>query len=533
MTTGYDYIVVGAGSAGCVLANRLSQDDGCRVLLIEAGGDADTRLVPIPGAAPRLQNSQMDWSYMTVPQHELMGRRLAYPRGRVVGGSSVLNFMIHVRGNAGDFDDWEKNGCVGWSFKEVLPYFKRLESSSGLSGEYHGKDGPIAVCKNKNAHRLCLTFIEAAQSVGATLNTDFNGESQWGSGYFESTLKDGKRCSSDTAYLNPVISRPNLDVLKKSVVLRLIINRNRAMGVECSLGGKKQKLFYATQEVVVSAGAVGSPKLLMDSGIGPADHLMRNGISVNLDLPAVGKNLQDHLYVGSVFGTVRNPNETYGEIVETFEDALTDFQENRNGPLATVGMDAGAFFAVDPGQSQPQCQSFFVPSVSEIFRSDGKLPRSSFYLGGYTCRPMSRGTITLSSENPLDPPNIDPNFLTADYDIRTAIAQLKWNYEVLNAKPFDKIRSGPPQPEFQNDTEIELFVRQMANSAWHPVGTCRMGTSIDTVVGPDLSVHGIDQLSICDASVMPSIVSGNTNAATIMIAEKGSDLIRGRISQVS
>lgn len=529
MGEGYDYVIVGAGSAGCVLANRLSEDSSCSVALVEAGGEPDPRLAHVPGAATWMQNTRSDWAFTTVPQKELFDRKIAYPRGRVLGGTSILNFMIYVRGNAGDYDQWAQMGNTGWSYEDVLPYFCKAESNAKFQDDYHGQDGPLSVETNAHIHPLCETFIEAAVSLGVPFNPDFNGKSQWGCGYYQATLKNGKRASTAAAYLDPVRDRPNLTVIKNAHVLRINIEGGRATGIECVLDGRQVETIRANAQIVLSAGSIGSPHLLMLSGVGPAEHLRQHEIDAVLDNPDVGQHLEDHLGGSTVSAYLRDPDAVYGKVAQSFDAALEEFENSGGGVLATLQLDAGAFFSVDPGFEYPQCQTFFAPGIAEYYRSDGVPDVSRITAGGYICKSKSRGSVTLASSNPLDAPLIDPNYLSDPDDLRVQIEHVKWNLDLLNAKPFEKVREGMAQPAFKDDSEIETFIRQNASTIWHPTGTCRMGAEGSSVVSPELEVHGIENLSVCDASVMPTMVSGNINAPVIMVAEKGADLIKARV----
>lgn len=524
----FDYVIVGAGSAGCVLANRLSEDAACNVLLIEAGGEPDPRLSEIPGAASWMQNTRSDWAFMTTPQRELFDRRIPYPRGKVVGGTSILNYMVYVRGNAGDYDQWAQMGNRGWSFDDVLPYFKRAESNSDISDQYHGQDGPLSVETNQHRHPLCETFIEAAVSMGVPFNPDFNGATQAGCGYYQATLRNGRRCSTADAYLDPARERRNLTLATNALVTSILIDKNRAVGVEYFAEGRHSEVARAEKEIILAAGAIGSPHLMMLSGLGAADHLSSHGIEVQADLPGVGQNLEDHLGPGPMSARVKDPDAVFGQVPTSFEDALVEFEKTGGGILATHYLDAGAFFSVNPGENYPSCQTFLIPGVAEFYRLDGAPDRSRFCMGGYPCRPRSRGSVTLASANPLDPPVIDPNYLSDPDDLRVLIEHVKWNRNILNAKPFDHIREGMAVPDTDDKDELATFVRQNASTIWHPTSSCRMGMDERAVVGSDLRVHGLEGLSICDASVMPTIVSGNTNAPVIMIAEKGADLVKDR-----
>lgn len=498
------------------------------MLLVEAGGEPDPRLAHVPGAASWMQNTRSDWSFTTTPQSELFDRKIPYPRGRVIGGSSILNYMVYVRGNAGDYDQWAQMGNTGWSYQDVLPYFKKAENNARFGDDYHGRDGPLSVETNTHVHPLGELFIEAATSLGIPFNPDFNGATQWGCGYYQATLKNGRRSSTASAFVDPVRDRMNLTVLKDTHVLRVLVKIGRATGIDCIVEGRELQTFHAEREVILSAGSIGSPHILMLSGIGPADHLRKHGIDPILDNPEIGQNLEDHLGPGSVWANVRDPDAVYGKVAQSFEDALEEFERTGGGILATHHLDFGAFFAVDPGHEYPQCQTFMTPGVAEFYRVDGIPDRSRFCMGGYPCKAWSRGSVTLSSANPFDPPVIDPNYLAEPDDLRVLIEHVKWNQMILNADALAKVRDGPAQPEFKDDREVEAFVRRTASTIWHPTGTCRMGQEGNAVVSPELAVHGIENLSVCDASIMPTMVSGNINAPTIMIAEKGSDLIKAR-----
>ncbi|MER9971855.1 GMC family oxidoreductase N-terminal domain-containing protein [Mesorhizobium sp. M0060] len=524
----FDYIIVGAGSAGCVLANRLTEDADCRVLLIEAGGEADTRLSNIPGAASWMQNSKSDWAFSTTHQPELFDRRIAYPRGRVVGGSSILNYMVYIRGNSGDYDQWAQFGNHGWSYDDVLPYFIRAEANTALDDMYHGTGGPLSVETNAYRHPLCEKFIEAAVSVGHRFNPDFNGAVQAGCGYYQATLRNGRRCSTALAYLDPALARPNLTIVKEALVTRIIVEKGRAQGVEYFAGGRRLEIARTDGEVILAAGAIGSPHLLMLSGLGPADHLKAKSVEVVADLPGVGQDLQDHISPGSITGWVKDPDAFYSQVALKFDDAVTEFEETGGGLLATHYLDVGAFMSVDPGEAYPSLQTFFYPGISEFFRTDGVPDRRRFGIGGYVCRPGSRGSVTLASGSPLDPPIIDPNYFSDPNDLRRSIELVRKDREILNAAPFDDIRLGNATPDTDDPKEIATFIRQNALTTWHPTSSCRMGIDDRAVVGPDLRVKGLEGLSVCDASVMPSMVSGNINAPVIMIAEKGADILRSR-----
>jgi choline dehydrogenase-like flavoprotein len=511
-----------------VLARRLSEEPASSVLLIEAGGEPHPRLAHVPGAASWIQGTRADWAFTTTPQKELFDRRIPYPRGRVVGGTSVLNYMVYIRGNAGDYDKWAQMGNRGWSYQDVLPYFRKAEANAVIDDDYHGREGPLSVETTRHRHPLCDTYIEAAVSLGVPFNPDFNGASQAGCGFYQATLRDGRRCSAANAYLDPVRTRPNLTLAKHALVTQILVKNGRATAVEFLDGGRTPVSVHAQKEIVLAAGAIGSPHIMMLSGLGPADHLRANDIVAEIDLPGVGQDLQDHFGPGEVGARLKDPTSVIGQVPSRFEDALADFEATGRGILATHFLDVGAFLSIDPGEEYPSLQTFFYPGIAEFFRTDGAPDCSHMYCGGYPCRPRSRGSVTLASGNPLDPPVIDPNYLADPYDMRKLIELLRWDRAVLNAKPFDSIRDGLATPETDDAGELSTFVRRNGSTIWHPTSTCRMGTDDRAVIGPDLRVKGVEGLSVCDASVMPEMVSGNTNAPTIMLAEKGADLIKTR-----
>lgn len=520
----FDYIIVGAGSAGCVIANRLSADPTCRVLLIEAGGEPDTNLATIPGAAMYLWGSTLDWAYSTTPQRQLFGRRIPYPRGRAVGGTSVLNLMMHVRGNRGDYDRWAAMGNLGWGYDDVLPYFRRSEGNTAFTDDYHATDGPLGVQTNAHRHPLCERFVKAAQSIGIPYNPDFNGAVQEGCGYFQATLKDGRRCGSKEAFIDPIRARSNFTLLRHAFVFRLMITQGRARGVEVFANGQVQRI-EADSEVILAAGAIGSPHLLMLSGIGAATHLAAHGIPVIADLPGVGQDLQDHIGGGTVSATLKEPLDLGGRAAD-FSAALAEFDNTGAGLLAAHHLDAGAFLRLDASDPDPDFEAVFTPGIAEFYRAEGKPDRSHVYLGGWVSRPQSRGAVTLASADPLDHPLIDPNYFADPRDLQLTVEGVRRRVAILNAGPFDDIRLGRADPADMDEAALELRVRRSATTIWHPTSTCRMGTDRRAVVGPDLHVHGIQNLRVCDASVMPTMVSANTNATVLMIGEKASDLVR-------
>lgn len=522
----FDFIIIGAGAAGCVLAHRLTEDPACRVLLLEAGGEDDDPAIRIPAFYGRLQDSPCDWGDRTVPQANLFGRRLYLPQGRVLGGSSSINYMIYIRGNRGDYDGWRDLGNEGWGYDDVLPYFLKSEGNQTLSGQYHGIAGPLIVASHPRPNPLVERYLDAAQKAGIPFNPDFNGTSQEGCGPLQATLAKGSRCSAADAYLRPARSRPNLSVVTHAQATRLQLNGARAVGVEyLHFGTVKQA--HAANEVIVSAGALRSPQLLMLSGIGPKAELEQMGIRVRLDLPGVGKNLQDHLHT-RVRCEVTQP-VTFAPLPEEKKvSALRQYESTKTGPLCSNFLEAGAFVKSKSDEEFPGLQLFFLMMLAPDYPEAGAPDRQGVTFTSYVNRPLSRGEVALASADPLDRPVINFNYLSDPDDMRCAVAGVHWNLRILYAKPFDDIRGEEiaPGAKLRTDADLERFVRRTASTTWHLAGTCKMGIDEMAVVDPALRVRGIAGLRVVDASVMPTVVSGNTCAPTVMIAEKAADLIR-------
>ena len=522
---GFDYIVVGAGSAGSVLANRLSTNPKIRVLLLEAGGSDNSIYVRMPAGIANLGGPRFNWGYETAPQAAMKGRRMYWPRGRLLGGSSSVNAMVYMRGQPADYDHWRQLGNAGWSYADVLPYFKKAERNERLRDDFHGSDGPLNVAERPYTNPLSDVFVEAAEQAGLPFNPDFNGASQLGCGLFQVTQKDGRRWSAATAYLHPAAARKNLTVLTKAQATRVIVENGCAAGVEYARGRRKY-VARAAQEVVLAGGAINSPQLLLLSGVGPAGELRSLGLQVTVDLPGVGKNLQDHLNVNIVQRAKRGTTlDGKSRGLSSIGVAL-EYLLYRTGPGTSNIAEAGAFAVGDLGAATPDIQYHFIPA-QVVDHARTILDGDGVTLHACCLRPHSRGEIRLASTDPLQVPVIDPNYLAADYDLKVLLAGLRLGREILAAPAFTPWLEEEriPGPGVRSSADLEDFIRATAETEYHPVGTCKMGSDAMAVVDETLRVRGVERLRVIDASVMPAIVSGNTNAPVIMIAEKGAEMM--------
>ena len=513
---------MGAGSAGCVLAARLTEDPAARVLLLEAGGRDTAREIRIPAAFSKLFKTGVDWNYSTEPEPHLNYRRLYWPRGKVLGGSSSINAMIYIRGNAADYEGWKNLGNEGWGFADVLPYFKKSENRERGAGEFHGVGGPLHVADLALVNPLTRAFIAGAEEIGIARNADFNGATQDGVGLYEVTQKNRQRHSAADAYLRIALARPNLKVETGAHATRVLIEKGRANGIAFLQNGMEREA-RATGEVILAGGTVNSPQLLMLSGIGPKEQLSRFGIPMAHDLPGVGANLQDHPMV-SVGYLCTQPISLDG--AETLANLLR-YLIFKKGPLTSNVAEAGLFTRSRQGLSVPDIQLLFGPAY---YRGHGLVRRKEncFGFGPTLIAPESRGNISLRSANPLEAPAIRANYLSTDAEMRTMIEGVKLSRCIAHTRAFDPYRGDEIHPgaTATSDQDIAEFLRSEVETLYHPVGTCKMGNDPLAVVDARLRVHGIESLRVADASVMPTIPAGNTNAPAIMIAEKAADMIR-------
>lgn len=529
----YDYIIVGAGSAGCVLANRLCADPSVTVCLLEAGPPDRSPFIRIPiGIIALMMSRKLNWRYFTEPQHQLNGRRLFWPRGKTLGGCSASNAMVYTRGHASDYDHWEALGNRDWSYAHVLPLFLRAENHERGETPFHGVGGPLNVADLRSPNLLTQVFVQAAKESGFPINRDFNGSIQEGLGQYQVTQKNGERWSVARAYLHPVQNRPNLTVMTGVRVAKILLEGKRATGVACLKSGAAFEI-AAGREVILAGGAVNSPQVLMLSGIGPEDQLRQHGIPVRHVMPGVGRNLQDHLDVLVVHKCVRPVS--LGISLRSLPALLAaglNYLLFRRGPLTTNAAEGGGFVKSDPDCIVPDLQLHFTPAHLDEHGHTPAYAMATMLGHGYALhvcdlRPKSRGHVGLKSADPCDDALIEPNYLSHPDDMEQLVKGVKAARRLLAAKAFDPYRGKEifPGKEVQTDEQIRDFIRRKAGTIYHPVGTCKMGHDEMAVVDDMLKVHGMQGLRVVDASIMPTLIGGNTNAPTVMIAEKAADMI--------
>lgn len=524
----FDYVIIGAGTAGCVLANRLSQDPSVRVALLEAGPEDRKAKIRIPAAvAAAIMDRSIGWGYRSVPQRHLQGREIVLPRGRVLGGCSSINGMAYFRGHPQDFDDWARNGAPGWSYEEVLPYFRRSENNETFAeSRYHGRGGPMTVSDIPRPNPLIERLLEATSSLGYPRCADFNGPDPEGFGTRQATIRDGRRESMVTAFLDPIRDRPQLKILTEAVVTRILIEGRRACGVSYERGGSTQSLL-ARREVILCAGSYASPQLLMLSGVGDAAHLKEHGIEVKHHLPGVGASLQDH--PASLVQMKTEDRTSYGVSLKTLHRGAWNVMEYaffRRGPLASNVLEATGFLRTRPDLGRPDLQMAFMPMLRNP--SGSPVPVGHGYgIIPIAIRPRSRGSVRLASSDPHSAPLVDPNYLDDPQDLRTLVDGLRIARQILRAPAFASLKGVElvPGDSVVDDAALTDYIRSSVVSVHHPTSTCRMGTDERAVVDLQLRVRGLESLRVVDASVFPTVIAGNTNAAVVMVAEKASDLI--------
>ena len=519
MAQGFDYVIVGGGSAGCVLASRLSENASARVCLIEAGGKDTNPLIHMPIGFAKMTTGPLTWGLTTAPQRHANNREIPYAQAKVLGGGSSINAEIFTRGHPSDYDRWVEEGAEGWGFRDIQKYFLRSEGNSILSGDWHGTDGPLGVSNIANPQPMTRAFVQSCQELGMPYNPDFNGPVQEGAGAYQTTIRDNRRCSAATAYLRPARKRPNLTVVTGALVLRVLFEGRRAVGVEYSVGGAAQ-VARAESEVVVTSGAIGTPKLMMLSGVGPADHLRGHGIDVVQDLPGVGQNLQDHFGIDIVaelkgHTSLDKYNKPHWMLWAGLEYVLFN-----SGPVTSNVVEGGAFWYADRDKPSPDLQFHFLAGAGAEAGVPGVTKGSSgITLNSYTLRPKSRGTVTLRSADPRALPVVDPNYLAEPDDLRISTEGVRISCEIFRQPSLQKYVKAIrfPDESVRTRADLEAYARQYGRTSYHPSCTCRIGKDDLSVVDPSLRVHGLDGILICDSSVMPSMIGSNTNPPTIKI----------------
>jgi choline dehydrogenase len=525
----YDYIVLGAGSAGCVLAARLSEDPSTRVLLLEAGPPDRSIWIHLPiGYGKTMWDARYNWCFYTDPEPDMHGRRIYWPRGKTLGGSSSINGLIYMRGQREDYDNWRALGNVGWGYEDVLPYFIRSEGNERGGGAFHGGDGPLYVSNIAHKHALIDAFIDGAASLGIPRNDDFNGATQEGAGYFQLTTRKGWRSSAATAYLKPARRRPNLRIGTGAYATKLLLDGRRATGVSYRQDGRDLEA-RCTREILLAAGAIQSPQLLQLSGIGPPALLTQHGIGVVHDLPGVGENLQDHLQIRLIYECTQpiTTNDELRSIVGRIKIGL-QWLFARRGPLAVGINQGGCFMRALPSEASTPDIQFHVATLSADMAGGAVHPFSGFTLSICPLRPASRGRIGIRSRDPMQPPSMQPRYLTEELDRRTTVAGMRAARAIAQSGPMRAFvrREVKPGPEAISDDALLEFARNHGATIFHPSGTCKMGSDPLAVVDARLRVRGIGGLRVVDCSIMPVLISGNTNAPVMMIAEKAVDMIR-------
>lgn len=520
----FDYIVIGGGSAGSAVAGRLAVDGTRRVCLLEAGGRNDDIRIKTPGLLPFV-GSKSNYGYETVPQPGLNGRRGYQPRGKGLGGTSAINGMVYIRGHRWDYDNWAAMGCTGWAYDDVLPYFKRAEANERGGSAYHGEDGPLFVSEQRSPNPSSVAFVEAAASLQLRRNDDFNGERQDGFGLYQVTQRNGERWTAARAYVEPIREQGNFAIRTNTLTERLVIEAGRVTGVVVRQGERTETIL-AKRGVILSAGAFNSPQILMLSGIGPASHLKEQGVDVVLDRAAVGSNLQDHINYASCWNTLSDvPVGRTFKGIARMALAVIEHQRKRTGPMTTNFAEGGGFGTVMPDSPCPDVQWHFFPVIIED-HGRAKVRAHGFSLDACVLRPESRGTVRLGSADAAAAPLIDPNFLADDRDIAVLRAGVRLSHRIAEAPALQAFGLTDRHPvDLHDDAALDALIRSRADTVYHPVGTCRMGADADAVVDPTLKLNGLEGLWVADASVMPKIVSGNTNAPSIMIGERCADFV--------